>query len=59
MLLQIIVAVVAAGGAVAYGMRRKIKALFKKKDIAPPVPGPDAASAEGEVIDMMAEEVKK
>jgi hypothetical protein len=56
MLLQIIVAVIAGGGAVAFGMRRKIKALFKKKDAAAPAPADNAPSAEGEgeIVDMMA-----
>jgi len=32
MLLQVIVALVAVGGAILYSMRKKIRNLFKKKD---------------------------
>ena len=52
MLLQIIVAVVAAGGALAFGMRRKIKALFKKKDKEVNIAAPNT---ESDIVDMMAD----
>jgi hypothetical protein len=60
MLIQIIVAVIAGGGAIVFGMRRKIKAFFKKnKGEAPVADGAVTPSAEGEVIDMMADDEKR
>jgi len=58
MLLQVIVAIVAGGGVIIFGMRRKIKALFKKNknDTAANVRRQD--SADGEVVDMLADEDK-
>jgi len=56
MLFQIIVAAIAGGGAIAFGMRRRIKSFFKK-------PKNDAATAviqqspaDGKVIDMLVDE---
>ncbi len=57
MLLQFLVAIIAGGGAIAFGMRRKIKAFFKKKNAGTSAPAdisPTIAD-EGEVVDMMAE----
>jgi len=58
MLLQVIVAIAAGGGVIIFGMRKKIKALFKKKnDTAANVNR--QTPADGEVIDMLADENKK
>lgn len=54
MLVQVIVAVVAAGGAILFSFRKKIKQAFSKnkgKDAPPPAPV-DTASDE-DVIDTM------
>jgi hypothetical protein len=53
MILQIIVAVIAGGGAIAFGFRRKIKALFKKNKGETP---PKQYDQTGEVVDMMADD---
>jgi len=56
MLLQAIVAVAAAGGVIVFGMRRKIKALFKKNknDTAANVKRQN--QADGEIVDMLSNE---
>ena len=54
MLIQIIIAIVAAGGALAFGMRRKIAALFKKNKSVK-AQSAELASSEG-VVDMLADE---
>ena len=59
MLIQIVVAVVAAGGVIAFTMRKKIKALFsKKKGDAPTTTMTDSTvlNADDEVIDMLSDE---
>ena len=59
MLIQIIVAVVAAGGAIAFSLRKKIRALFlKDKGEKGTVirEAKDMNNLEGEVIDMLSEE---
>ncbi len=56
MLLQIIVALIAGGGAIAFGLRRKIKATFgKNKTESASVADAKPASAE-DVVDMMEDE---
>jgi len=59
MLLQVLVAIAAGGGVIIFGMRKKIKALFKKNKNDTTVNVNRQASADGEVIDMLANEVKK
>ena len=59
MLIQIIVAVVAAGGVIAFSMRKKIHALFSKDKggkemVVREVNGTDIS--EGDVIDMLTDE---
>jgi hypothetical protein len=56
MLLQILVAVAAGGGAVLVGMRRKIKALFKKNknDTAVNV-GRQTQAGKENIVDMLAD----
>ena len=59
MLIQIVVAVVAAGGVIAFTMRKKIKALFSRnKGDAPTTTTTDSAvsNADDEVIDMLSDE---
>ncbi len=58
MLIQILIAVVAAGGAAVFAMRKKLRAMFSKKPAE--IPPKSTASAvdnksgeEAEVIDMM------
>jgi len=60
MLLQVLVAVAAGGGAIIFGMRKKIKAFFKrnKKNTANVNQQSSANSEEG-IIDMLADENKK
>jgi hypothetical protein len=53
MLLQLLVAIAAGGGAVIFGMRRKIKALFKKNKIDTTANVSRQTQA-GEVVDMLA-----
>jgi hypothetical protein len=57
MLLQIIIAVIAAGGAIAFGMRRKIKALFKKnkKDISNINNQQASVNTEEDLVDMLSD----
>jgi len=59
MLFQIIVAAIAGGGAIAFGMRRKIMSLFRrnKNDVATVVNR--QTSADGEVVDMITDEKKE
>jgi len=56
MLLQAIVALAAAGGVIVFGMRRKIKTLFKKNKNDTATDVNRQSPADGEVIDMLAEE---
>jgi hypothetical protein len=57
MLLQVLVAVAAGGGAIIFGMRKKIKAFFKRnKNTAVNIS--QQSSEGGEVIDMLADENK-
>jgi len=57
MLLQAIVALAAAGGVIVFGMRKKIKALFKKNiDVTATNINQQAPHVDGEVVDMLAEE---
>jgi hypothetical protein len=58
MFLQIIVAIAAGGGVIIFGMRRKIKALFKKNknDTAANVKRQAAADGEEDIVDMLAGE---
>ena len=62
MLIQIVVAIVAAGGAILFAMRKKIRALFSKNS-----KGSDAAAlpnetpgmadrSEDDIIDMLSED---
>jgi len=56
MLLQALVAIAAAGGVIIFGMRKKIKDLFKrsKNDTAAKIN--NQYKADGEVVDMLADE---
>jgi hypothetical protein len=61
MLIQIIVALIAAGGAIAFGMRRKIKVLFSKnKNKNTPPESSDAVKADvtddADIVDMLSGE---
>ena len=58
MLLQILVAVAVAGGAIVFGMRRKIKALFKKNkgDTGVKPIAKNTGNVENDVIDMLSDE---
>jgi len=58
MLLQVLVAIAAGGGVIVFGMRRKIKALFKKNDTAANVNRKTQADGEGDIVDMLADENK-
>ena len=56
MFLQILVAAVAGGGAIIFGMRRKIKALFKKnKNTATAMSVNQQSASDCEVVDMLAD----
>jgi len=60
MLLQIIIAIAASGGAVIFGMRKKIKAFFKKNknDTTTNVNRQTKADSEEDIVDMLADENK-
>lgn len=58
MLLQAIVAVAAGGGVIIFGMRKKIKSWFKKKNTVETNVNRQTP-ADGEVIDMLADGEKK
>ena len=54
MLVQILVAVAAAGGAIAFSLRKKIKKLFSKnknKDNTNEMSSPSAKNAEEDIVD--------
>jgi hypothetical protein len=53
MLLQILVAIAAGGGAIIFGMRRKIRALFKKNKNGTAA-NVNRQTQAGEVVDMLA-----
>jgi len=57
MLIQIIVAIVAGSGAIIFGMRRKIKAFFKKSknNIPTNVGSRSLENGKEEIIDMLAD----
>jgi len=56
MLIQIIVAIVAGSGAIIFGMRRKIIAMFKKGKNDIPVNINRQTPDESEVVDMLSDE---
>jgi len=57
MVLQIIVAAIAGGGAIIFGMRRKFKALSKKNKDAPAAEYNNGqAPDDGEIVDMLMDE---
>jgi len=58
MLLQALVAIAAAGGVIIFGMRRKIKAFFKKNKNTAAVNVNNQVQADGEIVDMLAEDNK-
>lgn len=58
MLLQVLVAVAAGGGVIIFGMRRKIKALFRKNTTAVNDNRKSAADNEEGIVDMLADEDK-
>jgi len=61
MLIQIIVAIVAGGGAIIFGMRRKIMAFFKRSKIDTAMNVKQQAPADGEedIVDMLSDENKE
>jgi hypothetical protein len=58
MLIQVLVAIVAGSGAIIFGMRRKIKAFFRKSknNIPTNVSSQSRANGEDDIIDMLADE---
>jgi len=56
MFIQIIVAIVAGSGAILFGMRRKIKAFFKKSKNDIPVNINRQSQTDGEIVDMLSDE---
>ncbi|MDR0221109.1 MAG: hypothetical protein LBI54_06885 [Lachnospiraceae bacterium] len=58
MLIQVIVALVAVGGAVVFSVRKKISALFTKdkKDATASETAPSSALADDDAIDMLSDE---
>ena len=63
MMLQIIVAIVAFGGAIAFSMRRKIRAFFSKRKEGNAAPSTSSfaaeksdASDEADVVDMLSDD---
>ena len=58
MMLQIVVAIVAAGGAIVFAMRKKIRALFSKnrEDESVPPTQVDAENLEDDAIDILSDE---
>jgi len=59
MFLQVLVAIAASIGVIIFGMRKKIKALFKKNKNDNIVDNNRQTPVEGEVIDMLADEKNK
>jgi hypothetical protein len=57
MLLQILVAVAAGGGAIAFGMRRKIKMFFtkNKNSVTKDITRQSTANGDDGIVDMLAE----
>ena len=57
MFLQVLVAIAAGGGVIIFGMRKKIKTLFKKnkKDTASNI---NKQTGEEDIVDMLANENK-
>jgi hypothetical protein len=55
MFLQVLVAIAAGGGVIIFGMRKKIKALFKKNKNGETMNVNRQTPMEGEVIDMLAD----
>jgi hypothetical protein len=60
MLLQVIVAIAAGGGVIIFGMRKKIKALFKKNknNTAANVNSQTQTDDGEDIVDMLADENK-
>jgi hypothetical protein len=58
MFLQIIVAIIAGGGAILFGMRRKIKAAFNKGKTGSAAAVNASPPSTDDVIDMMADKDK-
>jgi len=56
MLIQILVAIVAGSGAILFGMRRKIKAFFRKRKDDIPVNINRQSQADGEIVDMLSDD---
>jgi len=56
MLIQILVAIVAGGGAILFGMRRKIMAFFKKNKRDIPASINRQSQADGEIVDMLSDD---
>jgi len=60
MLIQIIIAIIVAGGALAFGMRKKIAAFFNKKkngnDAGEPVVAESGAENAADVVDVLGED---
>ena len=58
MFIQIIVAIVAAGGIIVFSLRKKIRALFSKNKESKSVNrmGEETIDAEDDVIDMLSDE---
>jgi len=58
MFIQIIVAIIAAGGVIAFSLRKKIRALFSKNKESKPVTRMEEESdgPEDDVIDMLSDE---
>jgi len=55
MLLQVLVAIAASIGVIIFGMRKKIKTLFKKNKKDTTANLNQQAQSDGEVIDMLAD----
>jgi len=56
MLLQVLIAAAAAGGAIAFAFRRKIRAFFSKKKGGTDSVAPQAGGDAEDVIDMLESE---
>jgi len=56
MLLQVLVAIVAGGGVIIFGMRKKIKALFRKNKNFTDINRNSQVKEEGEIVDMLADD---
>jgi len=59
MFLQVLVAIAASVGVIIFGMRKKIRALFKKNKNDTATNVNRQAPIDGEVIDMLADEKNK